>query len=148
MNDTVIRRKLLPEEKIASDDKSEEVEQKRNGEHLEVLGGYSNGVAKHVHLLVELQEFQELDGGEENDDSGHVAEELVVKGERLEVDELRWNDTEIRIYRFARVPVCDCMAISDNHTNIIGRSHVSCKNIFEAKNSISEEGNKGVEQQT
>ena len=89
MYDTVIRRQLLPEEKVASEDKSEEVEKESDGEDLEVLGGHSDSITEHVHLLVELKKFQELDGGEEYDKSRHVAVELIIQGEGLEVDKLR-----------------------------------------------------------
>ena len=59
--------------------------------YLEILGCQLYGVSQHAHLLVELQQLEELDGGHEDHGTHDVAVGLIVKCDGLEVDEAICN---------------------------------------------------------
>lgn len=88
---TIVMHHQLTKKEVTAHCKSEEIQEKRYAENLQVLGGYPDCVREHIHPFVELQELQELDSREVHDERDDEGKCLIIQGQTLEVCKIGWK---------------------------------------------------------
>ena len=90
-DEVLVRGQLSPEQQIGQLAKRQEIDQKRDAEHLQVFGRSFDRAAQNAHAAVEFQDLDDFDGSDEDECSEQRYVQFIPQSDGIEVDEIGWN---------------------------------------------------------